>query len=68
MVPVDRAGVRGKQDRVRYQVVVDYLDSTVCQRVVPGLGVVEGGGEERRVILGRLFAGRFPDSHFRMFA
>jgi hypothetical protein len=30
--------------------------------------VAHGGGEEWRVVAGRLFASRFADSHFRMFA
>jgi hypothetical protein len=30
--------------------------------------VVESGGEERRVVFGRLFAGWFTDGHPRMLA
>jgi hypothetical protein len=68
MVPVDRAGVRGEKDRVGHQVVVGHLEGTVCVPVVPGPGVVEGDGEERRVVFVRLFAGRFAGSHARMLA
>jgi hypothetical protein len=30
--------------------------------------MIESGGEERRVVAGRLFTGRFADSHPRMLA
>jgi hypothetical protein len=48
--------------------VVGYLDGAVCLPVVPGPGVIERGGEQRRVISGRLFSGRFAVGHPRMLA
>jgi hypothetical protein len=55
MLAVDRAGVRGDQDRGRDQVIVERLDGAAGLPVIPGPGVIEGGGEERRVVFGRLF-------------
>ena len=49
-------------------IVVGYLDGAVCLPVVPGPGVIERGGEQRRVISGRLFSGRFTVGHPRMLA
>jgi hypothetical protein len=68
MLPVDGAGVRSEQDRVGHDVEVQYLGGAVVPPVVPGRVVVEGGGEERRVVFGRLFAEWFAVGHFRMLA
>jgi hypothetical protein len=63
MLPVDRTGIRGDQDGGRHEVVVEGLDRATGPPVVPGPAMIEGGGEERRVVFGRLFAGRFADGH-----
>jgi hypothetical protein len=68
VLPVDGADLAGGQDRAADQGVVDYLDTAADLRVIPGPGVVEGGGEERRVVAGRVFTGLFADCHSRMFA
>ena len=59
MLPVDRAGVGGDHDCRGHYVVIDHVEGAVCLLFVPGPGVVEGDGEERRVVLWRLFAGGF---------
>jgi len=60
--------VRGGHDCGRDHVVVGRLKSAVDLRVVLCPGLIQGGGEERRLVLGWPFTGWLAGCHARMLA